>query len=53
VAGRGHRRHRRFPLPEDGGSDRLRQQVASLAETLELRVAIRREFETTEETARG
>jgi hypothetical protein len=40
-------------LPEDGGSDRLRQQVASLAETLELRVAIRREFETTEETARG
>jgi hypothetical protein len=40
-------------LPEDGGSDRLRQQVASLAETLEPRVAIRREFETTEETARG
>ncbi|KMO41718.1 hypothetical protein VQ03_12125 [Methylobacterium tarhaniae] len=32
-------------LPEDEGHDRLRQQVASMAETLELRVAIRRDFE--------
>ena len=32
-------------LPEDEGHDRLRQQVATLAETLELRVAIRREFQ--------
>ncbi|SFV12552.1 hypothetical protein SAMN02799631_05495 [Methylobacterium sp. 174MFSha1.1] len=45
-------------LPEDEGNDRLRQQMTSLAETLDLRVAIRREFETPnprpiEETARG
>ncbi|UHC13797.1 DUF5691 domain-containing protein [Methylobacterium currus] len=32
-------------LPEEEGGDRLRQQVMSLAETLELRAAIRREFQ--------
>ncbi|QRE77504.1 DUF5691 domain-containing protein [Methylobacterium aquaticum] len=32
-------------LPKDEGHDRLRQQVTTLAETLELRVAIRREFQ--------
>ncbi|KTS20193.1 hypothetical protein NS228_09645 [Methylobacterium indicum] len=40
-------------LPEQEG-DRLRPQVTALSETLDLRVAMRREFETpTEETARG
>jgi hypothetical protein len=33
-------------LPEDEGNDRLRQQVASLTETLDMRVAIRREFQS-------
>jgi len=40
-------------LPDEDG-DRLRPQVVSLADTLELRAAMRREFATrTEETARG